>query len=152
MSKFTNHRAISLFFCRAYFAPVYWARHKTHAEPKVGRSQNGTASNRENLPQSSLTFASAILDGVKGHFSAKLPTRNKAVSLIRNTNVISRCICSAHRWFLLRSATQESPSRTIRKGRQGDSTVRTKFAHVVRAICKRSCKPRLNRQSWICRS
>jgi hypothetical protein len=91
MSKFTNHRAISLlFFCRAYFPPVYWARHKTHAEPKVGRSQNGTASNRENLPQSSLTLASAILDGIKGHFSAKLPTRNKAVSSSGNTNVISR--------------------------------------------------------------
>jgi hypothetical protein len=83
MSKFTNHRAISLFFCRAYFPPLYWAQHKTHAQPKVGRSQNGTASNRENLPQSSLTLASAVLDGIKGHFSAKLPTRNKAVSLIR---------------------------------------------------------------------
>ena len=66
MSKFTNHRAISLFFCRAYFPPVYWARHKTHAEPKIGRSQNGKASNRENLPQSGLTLALAILDRIKG--------------------------------------------------------------------------------------
>jgi hypothetical protein len=83
MSKFTNHRAISLFFCRGYFPPVYWKRHKTQAEPKVGRSQNGTASNRKNLPQSSLTLASAVLDRIKGHFPSKLPTRDKAVRLIR---------------------------------------------------------------------
>jgi hypothetical protein len=70
-------RAVSLFFCRAYFPPVYWARHKTHAEPKLGRSQNGPASNRENLPQSGFTLASAILDGIKeqgGFCSETRPT------------------------------------------------------------------------------
>jgi hypothetical protein len=39
---------------------------KPRAEPKVGRSQNGTASNRENLPENSLTLASAILERIKG--------------------------------------------------------------------------------------
>src|ERR1700733_9112971 len=97
MSKLTNHWDISLFFCRAYFPPVYWARHKTHVEPKVGRSQNGPASNRENLRQSSFTLASAILDGIKGLDGFCSETR--PATAVAAARVAVRSSSTAHRIF-----------------------------------------------------
>src|ERR1700722_7607651 len=95
MSKFTNHRAISFFFCRAYFPPVYWARHKTHAEPKVGRSQNGTASNRANLPQSSLKFGFSSTGRDKRPFPLKATYSRQSCQAHPETLTLFRVECAA---------------------------------------------------------
>jgi hypothetical protein len=56
-----NHRPPSLILCLACFPPIHGLRSKPTRSHKAGTSQNGTASNRDNLPQRGLTVAQAVL-------------------------------------------------------------------------------------------